>query len=53
MEKKAEGCKVNGAGFRAKRATGSVKELRLRVEVKGASRIAGGKQDFIQGGEND
>lgn len=35
MEKKAEGCKVNGAEFRAKRATGSVKELRLRVEVKG------------------
>jgi hypothetical protein len=38
MERKAEGCKVNGAGFRAKRAKGSVKELRLRVEVKGGNK---------------
>ena len=38
MERKAGGCKANGAGFRAKRAKGSVKELRLRVEVKGGDK---------------
>jgi hypothetical protein len=38
MEKKAERCKVNDAGFRTKQAKGSVKELKLRADFKGGGK---------------
>jgi hypothetical protein len=38
MERKAERCKVNDAGFRTKQAKGSVKELKLRADFKGGGK---------------